>query len=142
MVAKRSGDDLRGARAVPVDEHRQRQLRHRAGPGLQHLPRPMGADERGDDAAIEEERRDAHRLREQPARVVAQVEYEARHALALQGAQLTREHLGRAEGEGAQPDDAPAATGEGDQPRAPAPQPPGSWDAACGARQHTALWGG
>ena len=87
MILQRARDDLRGAGAVAVDQHDDRQRRHRGRFRREVvLVRVPGAAARVDDhvAARQEAVRDADRLIHLAARVVAQVEDQPLHAAALE----------------------------------------------------------
>jgi hypothetical protein len=84
-VLDRAGDDLGGRGRARVDQHRQRQVIGAGELGALLLALLAGVTDGGDQrAAVDEDVRDAHRLVEQTARVVAQVEDPALRALAPQ----------------------------------------------------------
>ena len=90
MVLQRPGDDLRRRGRTAVDQHHHRQtVEQVAGLGVE-TARIVGAPaaRRHDLAAFEEAAAHRHRLFEQTARVVAQVEHQPLHAVADPGAQF------------------------------------------------------
>ena len=76
-MSKRPGGDLGGARGRPVDQDDQRELADRGAVRIERLLRLVEPDRADDDAVVDEHARDGHRLRQEPARVAAQVEDEA-----------------------------------------------------------------
>ena len=113
---ERRGDDLRRARRVTVDEHDERQPRHRSAVCAEHLVHVMRARQRDDDAAVEEVRRNRDGLTEKTARIAAEIEHETLCARLLQPLDLVGDLESRVRTEAQQANVSPADARERQQP--------------------------